>query len=97
MSVAAERARSIAHEHIQSRLGQHAGEVVIDDEQCREEPFGWVFFYDTAAYLESRDPDDSLVENAPVIVDREGRVHETWSSEPLDEVITQLREDGELP
>ena len=33
-------------------------------------PYGWVFFYQSRKYVETRNPDERLVGNPPFLVDR---------------------------
>ena len=42
-------------------------------DQTEEYDFGWVFFYDSAAYIETGDYREALVGNAPLIFDKESR------------------------
>ena len=50
--------------------------------------FGWVFFYDTKAYADTRDPLQSSVGNAPIIVDEDtGQIHVTGTASPVEHYI----------
>jgi Immunity protein 35 len=55
------------------RFGPYAGdeERVIDDELTLERDYGWLFVYNRAAYVRTKDPQQSLVGNGPVLVRRE--------------------------
>ncbi|MBI2395223.1 MAG: hypothetical protein HYV09_36980 [Deltaproteobacteria bacterium] len=65
------------------------GEWVLDDEATIERPWGWVFFY----VARSGEP---LFGNAPVFVDREGRVlEESGTAMPVEYYIDRL-ERGSL-
>lgn len=65
-------------------------EVVVLTSDTLEQSFGWVFFYQSRAYIESGDMSDALVGNAPVIVNRfTGDVVETGTAEPIDAYISR--------
>ena len=56
----------------------------ILNDKTEEHEFGWVFYYDSAKYIETEDFRDALAGNAPLIVDRNtgeifvtGTAHET--------------------
>jgi hypothetical protein len=43
-----------------------------------EHDFGWVYFYDSSAHIETGQPSDALVGNAPLIVDKsDGKLYVT--------------------
>nr|CEN54999.1 putative integron gene cassette protein [uncultured bacterium] len=65
-------------------------EVVVLTSDTRETSFGWVFFYQSRAYIESNDPMEALVGNAPLIVNRfTGDVVVTGTAEPIDTYISR--------
>lgn len=83
-------ARRIAEEWIH-RLPVEE-DVVIDESQTIEEPFGWVYFYNSRRYLETGNFRDQLIGNAPIVVDRSsGTIHETGTAKPLEEYLRPLR------
>lgn len=43
---------------------------MIIDESTREYEYGWLFFYDSKAYLEKEQEHSNYVGNAPVLVDK---------------------------
>lgn len=53
---------------------------------------GWIFTYDSKAFLQGGDADEALVGNAPVIVDYRGNTHQPMSGEPVQEYVDKLRE-----
>lgn len=56
---------------------------------------GWVYFYQTAKYLETEHWVDLLGGNAPILVDRfDGSAHLTGTAEPLEEYIDRYRREG---
>ena len=55
-----------------------------------EQPFGWVFFYNTQKFIETEEMKYMLAGNAPLIVDRiNGDVHETGTAEPIEFYIDE--------
>jgi Immunity protein 35 len=89
--VTREMARELAENELRQLYGESAETLAIDDRATREEAFGWVFFYETKKYLDDGDPDGRLVGNAPIVVDRDGTVHETGTAEPIDHYLELIR------
>ena len=50
----------------------HGDEYVIQEGNTVERPFGWVFFYDTRKYIETKDPAYIRPGNGPLVVERSG-------------------------
>ena len=81
------------------RRGDQADPLVLRDDLTIERPFGWVFFYDSARYVDTKDRRFAVNGNAPIIVDRQdGSVHPTGTARPIDEYIatyekTRIRTD----
>ncbi|MGB9992958.1 YrhB domain-containing protein [Massilia sp. SM-13] len=66
-----------------TQLGQSAGdEFAILPEETQEIPEGWVFFYNSADFVRTRNPIDSLAGNGPVFVRRDGGVRDLPSAIP---------------
>src|SRR5260370_42433557 len=58
---------------------------VIVTEHTLKRPYGWVFFYDSRAYLASGKTSDMVAGNAPILVDRiDGEVRVTVTAQPLE-------------
>jgi hypothetical protein len=58
---------------------------VIVTEHTLKRPYGWVFFYDSRAYLASGKTSDMVAGNAPIIVDRvDGEIRVTGTAQPLE-------------
>jgi hypothetical protein len=89
-------AQAIAQRELDQLFKGSSIQPAILDEWTQEEDFGWVFFYESRRYVETKNPSDQLVGNAPIIIDRRGRVHSILSSEPPDIGIQRLRESGAL-
>jgi hypothetical protein len=78
-------------------------ECVLVAEHTREEPFGWVFFYQSVAFLRSGETRNRLAGNSPLVVFRDtGEVRATGTAHPLDYYLEPIREEwsrrqAELP
>lgn len=56
-----------------------------------EYEFGWVFCYDTKEFVERGDPHDAVAGNAPVIIDRSGKMYVTGTARPLEHYVKEYR------
>jgi len=57
-----------------------------------EHDFGWVYFYDGSAHVESGKVSDALVGNAPLIVDRiDGKLYITGTAHPIEHYLQEFR------
>lgn len=58
-------------------------ELVVMEERTVERAFGWVFFYTTKKYLQTKDPNHAKPGTAPLVVEREdGRTEFLATSVP---------------
>ena len=65
-------------------------ELAIIDSETIEKEYGWVFFYQTKDYLETGNIEDTLVGNAPFIVNKyTGEVAETGTAYPVEYYIAE--------
>ena len=63
-------------------------EVVLREEHTEEHPFGWVFFFNSRRYVETRDLSYALGGNGPLIVDRrDGSIHQMSPAYALEDSI----------
>src|SRR3982750_524563 len=63
-----------------------------------EHDFGWLYFYDGSAHVESGNPRDALVGNAPLIVDRrDGKLYVTGTAHPIDHYLQEYRRGVRTP
>jgi Immunity protein 35 len=51
---------------------------------------GWLFFYNTADFLRTRDFSHALAGNGPILVTREGVVHQLPSAIPWEDAVKQI-------
>lgn len=63
--------------------------MILDDETI-EKNFGWVFFYDSKEHAETSDFRYALAGNAPIVVTRDGVIHETGTALPLEKYLERF-------
>ena len=64
------------------------GTNALMDSETIAKPYGWIFFYNSKAYLEGGDFSDVLAGNAPLLVDRvDGELRVTGTARPLEEYL----------
>lgn len=81
-------AQLIANSYIKD-LERDVGEP-LQAINTREEPFGWVFFYQTKDYIETGNFSSMLAGNSPFIVDRgDGSLHVLGTVHPVDFYINE--------
>jgi hypothetical protein len=57
-----------------------------------EHDFGWVYFYDGSAHIETGNVSDAVVGNAPLIVDRtDGKLYITGTAHPIEHYLREFR------
>jgi hypothetical protein len=87
-----ERAEQIAMNEI-SKLKPEV-EYVIVNEKTITTSFGWVFFYNTKKYIETRDIKYLIPGNAPIMVNKfDGTYRFTGTSMPIDYYIDQYEKE----
>jgi hypothetical protein len=83
-------ALALARERI-DQLAQAVGdEFEILSDFTREIEQGWVFFFNTADYVRTRNPTAALAGNGPLLITREGVIHELPSAIPWEDAVRQL-------
>jgi hypothetical protein len=61
-----------------------SGKCALMLEHTITKPYGWVFFYQSCGYIETRNDLDILCGNAPIIVDRvDGEIRVTGTARPI--------------
>jgi hypothetical protein len=84
--ISLERALEIARKEISESSNQH--DFVLQEDRTVERRFGWVFFYTTRKYLETRDPQYLVPGNAPLAVLRQdGSIAHLATSVPPERAI----------
>jgi Immunity protein 35 len=84
------QAAAIANAKV-AELAKAAGDQFeILDDQTKQVDRGWVFFFNSADFVRTRDPVDALAGNAPILVFKDGRVEQLSTALPLEESLKQV-------
>jgi hypothetical protein len=87
-----ETARAAAERYISDIQRQSGIDLAIT--RTLDFDVGWVFFYNSAKYLQTRSFRDALAGNAPIIVSKvDGSIHMTGTSEPIEHYIEKFRRE----
>ena len=71
-------------------------DCVILTKHTQKLPYGWVFFYDTRAYVVSGKSKDMLIGGVPILVDRvNGEIRVLGTAKPLRSYLASY--EAELP
>ncbi len=70
-------------------------EIVVVDDATMEKSWGWVFFYTSKKWQETRETKYALAGNAPLIVERDGgKIVSTGTAKPIDSYIANYERCG---
>lgn len=91
-------ARQIAADYIgEGLLSEWGVTPVIVDGLTLQIDIGWVFFYESAEYLETGEFSQRLAGNAPVVVSGfGGHLYVTGTAQPVEKYLPQIREEERL-
>lgn len=85
-----ESASALARQRI-DRLAQAVGDQFeILSDSTREIEHGWVFFFNTADFVRTRNPASALAGNGPILVTDEGVVYQLPSAIPWEDAVEQI-------
>jgi hypothetical protein len=84
------KAKRIALESLADRTGRSPTELVLVDELTECKRLGWIFFYESRAFIESGDVQKAIGKTGPVVVTHCGQVHHLRGDRPAAEVIREL-------
>ena len=88
-----DRARRVVDAYVQVATD---GAGAILDQATLDKPYGWVFFYSTKKFVETGDPRDGLVGNAPLIFNRiTGEYRVTGTAHPIEHYLSEY--EAQLP
>jgi len=91
-----DEARAAAQEFVRDMASAIGLELLLLEDLTQEEEFGWVFFYDSKAYVEDGESSLALAGNAPFIIDRRtGALHETGTALPTERYLSSFRRYGD--
>jgi hypothetical protein len=95
MSILLSDAVQVINERLKSGKNDRTDYVLLNERIDKEDY--WVFFYNSAKFIETGDFSFALAGNAPFIVDKyECKIYETGTAYPI-EYYMQIFEDKDLP
>lgn len=83
-------ATEIARIHVE-RLAAAAGdrfELLLGETKDVDQ--GWLFYFNSADFVRTRNPIDSLAGNGPLLVLQNGQIHELPSALPWQEALSRI-------
>lgn len=88
-----DKARVVVDAYVQAVTD---GTGAIVDEATLDKPYGWVFFYQSQRFIETRDPHEAFGGNAPLIFNRvKGEYRVTGTAHPVERYLNEY--EAELP
>ena len=86
-----EKARELAWEKLKESSPRLIDQIEIVDDATMNIDYGWVFFYQSKEFLETRNFSSRLAGNAPIIVDSQGKCYVTGTAHPIQYYIDKYR------
>jgi hypothetical protein len=89
-AINAAMAMNLARETI-AQLALSVGDqfdILLDE--TREVEQGWVFFFNTADFVRTRNPVYALAGNGPILVSRDGKVQELPTAVPWEDSLKKI-------
>jgi len=91
------RARELVTKFLAEVSDGRSKDWSIIDGATRDLGSGWLFFYESNAFLDGGDFRDALAGNAPLVVlKRDGSVHSTGTAYPVEHYLDMLKKGGVL-
>jgi hypothetical protein len=85
------QAREIAERHLATVQSRCPVEICFNDEVTQEHPFGFVFFYNSVRFWETRETQDALIGNGPILVRKDdGAVSSLPSYQSVNRSLEEL-------
>ena len=84
-----ESAKRLATEEINRGYNGRFGPLVILEEETIEKEYGWIFFYSTKKFAETRQFQYALAGSGPLVVERSGVMRRFGSGKSPAEVIRE--------
>jgi hypothetical protein len=86
-AITLEVAREIARREVE-QLAKAAGDTFeLLPEQTKYVEEGWLFFFNSSDFVQSRNPADALAGNGPLLVRHDGNVHHLPTSITWEEAL----------
>ena len=88
-------ARKKVEIYLQKMSGGENYSLVVIEDATIEKNFGWVFFYNSKKYLETKNFSDMIVGNAPILISStNGELFETGTALPIESYIDNFEKYG---
>lgn len=91
MAITLVDAQSLANERVSALAASASDEFIVLSDRTEEVEQGWIFFYNSKEYVETRDPMAALAGNGPILVTRTGEVCELSSSTSWEAALKEAR------
>jgi hypothetical protein len=86
-----EEAIATVEAELHRRFGNPDNPLVVDDARTIEKSYGWVLFYVTKRFMQTRRFEDMLAGNGPVVVRRDtGEMSFFGTAKPWQELVAEL-------
>ncbi len=85
-----ERAIALVCERIDQLATSVGDQFEILSESTQEIERGWVFFFNTVEFVRTGNPASALGGNGPILVTREGAIHDLPSAIPWEDAVRQI-------
>lgn len=90
-----ETAKTIVERYLNDKYKIQGGPLVVVDAATVSKPYGWVFFYSTKEWLETRDIKTMVVGNGPIVYDcRSGKIHQLGTATRPEEQIKEWESEN---
>jgi hypothetical protein len=83
-------ATNLARERIDQIALSVGNQFELLSDETEEIEQGWIFFYNTTDFIRTQNPIYTLAGNGPILVTREGVIHELPSAIPWEDAVKQI-------
>lgn len=93
-----EQARKIVADRLlENSSFLHKDSLIILDKLTIEKPYGWIFFYDSKLWLETKETQYAIAGNSPIIVDKETLEQTSYpSAYSLEKMLQEYEEEKKI-
>jgi hypothetical protein len=85
-----QRAFALARARVSQIAAAEGDQFELQCELTKDTDRGWVFFFNTAEFVRTRNPLSALAGNGPIFVTREGAVHQLPSAIPWEDALQRM-------
>ena len=87
-----EQALNLVKRYVAEQASVSGVELLVMEDETMTTEFGWIFFYNTKAYIEGGDEMAIIVGAAPIIVDKtSGKLEVAGTAYPIEHYIEMYR------